>query len=160
MPFAQRKIYSLHEARVKIRRYCAYQERSQQEVKQRLLSYGLLPYIADELLIELIQEDFLNEERFAETFARGKVNVKAWGPVKIVSALRQKDVSEPNIKKAMAAIEPDKLLANLEYLTRKRWESLKGENHVSRKQKTINYLISKGYYFEDIASMLKRITND
>ena len=158
MPFEQRKIYSLDEARVKIRRYCAYQERSQMELRQQLLSYGLFPHIADELLIELLQEDFLNEERYAISMARGKANAKGWGPRKIELILKQKGVSSPNIKKAMSVIDQTRLEANLEHLARKKWDSLKGEHPKTRKLKTIKYLLGKGYGYEDCKSIVARIS--
>lgn len=126
------------------------------EVRQKLLSYGLFPHIADELLIELIQEDFLNEERYAIALARGKATINGWGPRKIELTLKQKGVSAPNIKKAISVIDQARLDANLEHLARKKWDSLKGEQPKTRNQKTIKYLLGKGYLYEQINLVLEK----
>ena len=82
------KVYNLKEARQKIEHYCAYQERSHKQVQEKLLSFGLIPDVADELVIELIQGNFLNEARFASAFTRGRFNIKGWGKIKIKQHLK------------------------------------------------------------------------
>ncbi len=113
MPSQSGKIYDLNEAREKIRAYCLYRERSQKEVREKLLSYGLLPEITDELLTELIQERYLDEERFARAFVRGKYSIKRWGRIKIKQALYPHSLSEYVLRKAFEEIDPDKYYANL-----------------------------------------------
>lgn len=151
-----KKILDLAIAREKIRGYCAYQERNQREVKQKLLSYGLLPYIADDILIELIQDGFLNEERYAQAFARGKVNIKGWGRKKIEMELKMRGISAPCISKALSEIDTDNYLAKLASLAEKKWDSLKGGRSDIRKQKVITYLLGKGYIYQEIEEALKK----
>jgi regulatory protein len=157
MPFSQRKIYNLEEVREKIRHYCAYQERSQKQAREKLLAYGLLPHIADDLLLELLQDDFVNEERFALAFAKGKVNSKQWGRRKIEMALRQHGVSKPCIAQALNAIDHVQYRNNMQKLVARKFNSLKGLRNNARKQKTITYLMGKGYYFEEFKSMVDSI---
>ncbi len=157
MELPQKKIYDLTEAREKIRRFCAYQERSQRQVIDKLKSYGLLPLAADELLLELIQENYLNEQRFAKAFARGKFGIKGWGKTKIEHALYQHGVSKPCIAAALAEIDDAKYADTLAALLQKKWDSLKGEHPNTRKQKVIRYLMAKGYFYGDIEKSLTDI---
>ena len=85
-----------------------------------MLSYGLLPYIADEILMELIQDGFLNEERYAQAFARGKVNIKGWGRKKIELELKMRGISAPCIVKALSEIDTDNYSAKLTSLAQKK----------------------------------------
>ena len=154
-----KKILDLALAREKIRSYCAYQERNQREVKQKLLSYGLLPYIADEILMELIQDGFLNEERYAQAFARGKVNIKGWGRKKIEMELKMRGISAPCIAKALSEIDTDNYSAKLTSLAQKKWDSLKDGRIDIRKQKVINYLLGKGYIYQEVEEVLNKQLN-
>lgn len=154
-----KKVLDLALAREKIRSYCAYQERNQREVKQKLLGYGLLPYIADEILMELIQDGFLNEERYAQAFARGKVNIKGWGRKKIEMELKMRGISTPCITKALSEIDADNYSSKLASLTQKKWDSLKGSRNDIRRQKVINYLLGKGYVYQEIEEVLKNQLN-
>jgi regulatory protein len=157
MALGQKKVYNLDEAREKIRRYCAYQERSQKQVHEKLRSYGLIPNVADELFLELLQDDFVNEERFAIAFARGRANIKYWGRRKVEMELRQHGVSKPCVAIALAAIDQNKYADNIQRLALKKYKALKGERKNTRKQKTINYLISKGYIYDEINEVIKNI---
>jgi regulatory protein len=152
-----KKILDLALAREKIRGYCAYQERNQREVKQKLLSYGLLSHIADDILIELIQDGFLNEERYAQAFARGKVNIKGWGRRKIEMELKMRGISTPCISKALSEIDADSYSARLASLAEKKWDSLKGGRSDIRKQKVITYLLGKGYEIEMIKKAMSEL---
>ena len=154
MALPQKKIYDLQEAREKIRRYCAYQERSQKQVVDKLKSYGLLPLAADELLLELIQVNYLNEQRFATAFARGRFSIKGWGKTKIANALYLHRVSKPCILAALAEIDDSNYSEKIAVLARKKWESLKAEHPNTRKQKTIRYLMGRGYFYDDIEKAL------
>jgi len=147
-------------AREKIRGYCAYQERNQREVRQKLYSYGLIPTVVNEILVELITEGFLNEERYAKAFARGKVNIKGWGKKKIEIELKMRGISIPCITKALAEIDAENYTAKLEALAQKKWDSLKGERSSLRKQKLINYLLGKGYAYAEIDEAIAKIEKD
>ncbi len=129
----------------RIRHYCAYQERAQQEVRDKLYELGMTMDEVEEIMSDLIAENFLNEERFAVQFAGGHFRIKGWGRVKIQHALQQKRVSMYNIKIGLKAIEEDAYLKTLEQLATKKWNSLKGERGLSRMAKTYAFLHQRGF---------------
>lgn len=131
----------------KIRHYCAYQERTHQEVKEKLYGFGLHKADVEEILVNLIADDYLNEERFACQFAGGKFRVKKWGRVKINYELKQRQVSAYNIKTALASISVEDYTATLARLAQDKWESLSKEAPLQRLAKTMNYLLQKGYEY-------------
>jgi len=129
----------------RIRHYCAYQERAQQEVRDKLYELGMTKDEVEEIMSDLIAENFLNEERFAVQFAGGHFRIKGWGKVKIQHALQQKRVSSYNIKIGLKAIDGDAYLITLEQLATKKWNSLKGERGLSRMAKTYAFLHQRGF---------------
>ena len=130
----------------KIKHYCGYQERCHSEVKEKLYSYGLWKKDVETLISQLIEENYLNEERFAELFAGGKFRMKQWGRVKIKYELKQKQISEYCIKKGLKEINEDDYQKTLRKLASAKWKTLKSEKNIfTRKNKTMNYLLQKGY---------------
>ena len=129
----------------RIRHYCAYQERAQQEVRDKLYELGMTKEEVEEIMSDLIAENFLNEERFAVQFAGGHFRIKGWGKVKIQHALQQKRVSSYNIKIGLKAIDEDAYLKTLQQLATKKWNSLKGERGLSRMAKTYAFLHQRGF---------------
>ncbi|MFT4203493.1 MAG: regulatory protein RecX [Chitinophagaceae bacterium] len=129
----------------KIKHYCAYQERSHQETKDRLFRYGLAGTDVDALLARLIEEGYLNEERYARLFAGGKFRQKKWGRLKILAELKQKRVSPYNITTAMKEIAQEDYQATLQKLVFEKWNALKGEQYLVRQAKTLRYMHQKGY---------------
>ena len=129
----------------RIRHYCAYQERAQQEVRDKLYELGMTKDEVEEIMSDLIAENFLNEERFATQFAGGHFRIKGWGKVKIQHALQQKRVSSYNIKIGLKAIDEDAYLKTLQQLASKKWNSLKGERGLSRMAKTYAFLHQRGF---------------
>ncbi len=139
----------------KIRQYCAYQERNHREVKEKLYSFGLYKADVDEILTQMIDENYLNEERYAIAFAGGKFRIKNWGKVKIRYALKQSGISEYCIKKALAAVEETDYLAKLQQLFTIRQNQLRSEkNMFTRKKKLRDYLLQKGFESELIMELL------
>ncbi len=139
------KYYSKAEALEKARRYCAYQERCHNEVRNKLLQWGQKGNTPEEIIVQLIQEDFINEERFAKTFARGKFKMKNWGPVKIKAELKRRNISDNCIKNAMREVESNDALNTIKKLIEKKSKTLKEKNHILRRNKLAAYLIQKGY---------------
>jgi regulatory protein len=146
-------------AKIKIASYCAYQERCQQEVRTKLYSFTLYKDEVEELIAWLIGENYVNEERFATTFAGGKFRIKKWGKIKITQALKQKNISEYCLKKAMQAIEMEDYLRTILELARKKSNeySLRISNQYQLKNKTAKHLISKGFEPELVWQILKKI---
>ena len=130
----------------KLKHYCSYQERCHAEVKEKLYSLGLFKKDVELVISQLIEENYLNEERFAQLFAGGKFRMKQWGRIKIKHELKQKRISEYCIKKALKEIDEADYQKTLKKLTETKWKSLKSERNVFvRKNKTMNYLLQKGY---------------
>lgn len=140
-----KKQYSIKEAREKIRAFCAYRERSQYEVKERLYEYGLYTDAVNEEISDLIQENFLNEERFARAFVRGKFSIKKWGRVKIKQALYPHQLSDYILKKAFSEINEEDYRQTLEQLIEKKAKTVKLKNEFKRNGKIAQYVISRGF---------------
>lgn len=149
----------LSKVKKKIASYCAYQERCQQEVRNKLYSYELFRDEVEELISWLITENFLKEERFAQTFAGGKFRVKQWGRLKIAQALQQKEISSYCIKKGLAEIEDTAYLETIKKLAEKKLNEfqLKISNPYQLKDKTSKFLISKGFEPNLVWQVLKAI---
>lgn len=142
----RRQQLTREQALQKARHYCAYQERCHSEVKEKLYSFGLGLEDVEESLSQLIEENYLNEERYAVQYAGGRFRLKHWGRVKIRYELRQKLVSEYNIGRALAAIGEETYLGALEKLAADKWEALEDEKDVfTKKHKVQGYLLQKGY---------------
>jgi regulatory protein len=133
----------------KIKHYCAYQERSHAEVKEKLYGFGLYKNEVEQLIATVIEENYLNEERYAMAFAGGKFRIKKWGKTKIKYELQQKKVSAYCIKKALAAIDENEYLQTFNNLAAEKLKELKGEKNIFVKKKKLqNYLVGKGYEFD------------
>lgn len=156
----QQKHLTKEQALQKLRQYCGYQERSHYEVQQKLWDLGVRRAEHDEILSSLIEENYLNEERFAIQFAGGKFRMKDWGRKKIYYALKEKKVSDYSIKKAMKEIPEEDYLKTLHTLAEKKYDSLKGEQYLVRRKKTMDYLLQKGFEPELVSGVLKELTKE
>lgn len=152
------KKHSEKEAYVKISSWCAYQERSQQEVRNKLYEFGLKNDVIEEIIFQLIQENFLNEERFAKAFAGGKFRIKRWGRIKIIEGLKQKDVSKNCISIGLEEIPDEDYVATLVYLLEKNMEKFRGEkNTYVKKKKVADSVIRKGFEVDLVWDQLKNL---
>jgi len=150
----------LEQALQKARHYCAYQERCHSEVKEKLYSLGLRKNEVEEGISRLIEENYLNEERFAIQFAGGRFRMKQWGRVRIRYALKQKQVGEYCIRKALAAIDEQAYRKTLEKLAVAKWESLRDEqNTFTRRRKLQDYLTQRGYEPELTGEIVSGLSN-
>jgi regulatory protein len=155
----QKKFHTKEEALQKLRHYCGYQERSHSEVQQKLWDLGVRRAEHDEIISSLIEDDYLNEERFAQQFAGGKFRLKDWGRKKIYYALKEKKVSEYIIKKAMKEIDEDAYQKTLNSLAEKKYASLKGEQYLMRKKKTIDFLLQRGFESELVTKAVNKLAS-
>ena len=135
--------YSLLEAKQKIEAYCAYQERCDFEVRKKLNSWNLYQDDIDALIADLIINNFLNEERFAEAYVSGKFRIKKWGRNKIRQSLKQKKISEYSIQKGLGQINEVEYLETLKSLAEAK--VVKGKSAWEKKAKLTRYLSSKGF---------------
>jgi len=148
------------QAYAKIRHYCAFQERTHLEVKRKLSEYGLSWSDAGHVLSRLIEEGFLNEERFAQAFAGGKFRIKGWGKKKIEVELKKRGVAAYSIIKALRdEIPVDAYRKKLHQLAEKKWSQIKGAGmtHRVRTEKTRLFLLRRGFENDLITKTLKEI---
>jgi regulatory protein len=140
----------------KAKHYCAYQERCHSEVKDKLYGFGLNKTDVELIISTLINENYLNEERFAILYAGGHFRTKLWGRVKIKYELKKKMVSEYCIKKALASINNTDYIKVLNKLAEQKLKMLRGEKNIFiRKKKLQDHLLQKGYE----SDLVKEIVN-
>ncbi|MEJ0031151.1 MAG: regulatory protein RecX [Bacteroidota bacterium] len=144
-------------ALAKICRYCAYQERSHHEVKQKLFSYGLHSDEVDQILSKLITEGFVNEERFAKTFAGGKFRMQKWGRIKIENELNALGLSRNCIRSGMKEILDDDYRKTLQHLLKKKNELSSESDLFKKRNKLAQYAIGRGFEPELVWRMIKEI---
>ena len=149
------RITDVKVALTKAEHFCAYQERSQQEVRDKLYEWGLWPAAVEQIISELIEGNFLNEDRFAKAYAKGKFSQKAWGRIKIKQGLKLKRVPDVLIKKALLTIDADDYLTALTRILEKKAAVLSEKNVVKRRYKLQQYAMGRGYEADLIADVLK-----
>ncbi len=141
----QSKVYTVEEAKKKLEHYCAYQERSHKEVKEKLKTMRMIPQAIDAIVVHLIENNYLNEERFATAFARGKFRIKKWGKNKIIRELKLRDISRYSIDIALKGISDVDYLNTLDALIKKRIDQVTETNNYKKKKKIVDYLLYRGW---------------
>ena len=140
-----RKSYTLTEATKKLEYYCAYQERCHKEVAAKLREMRMIPEAIDQIIVHLIKENYLNEERFAHSFVRGKFNIKKWGKKRIELELKRRDISPFLIRTALKEIDNHAYQETLDTLIHKKLATLKESNIQKKKKKLADYLLYRGW---------------
>lgn len=148
------KIFSRQQAKVKAESYCAYQERSQFEIRNKLYEWGLYQKEVEEIISELIESNFLNEERFALAYTLGKFRIKHWGKIKIKQGLKLKRVPDKLISKSLQAIDADDYLSILQKILEKKALTIKEVDPFKRRFLLSRYGSSKGFELDLISDML------
>ncbi|MGV3685623.1 MAG: regulatory protein RecX [Daejeonella sp.] len=149
------KVFSRAQASVKAESYCAYQERSQYEVRNKLYEWGLHQKEVEEIISELIESNFLNEERFALAYTLGKFRIKGWGKIKIKQELKLKRVPDKMIAKSLKAIDPDDYIAKLKSLIEKKAATLREPDPYKMRYLLGRFAASKGFEQDLISDILK-----
>ncbi len=144
-------------ARAKAEHYCAYQERSQQEVRDKLYEWGLWPQAIENIISLLIEDNFLNEARFANAYAQGKFRQKVWGKAKIKQGLKLKRVPDVLIKKALQNIAAEEYLVALKAVLIKKNRLVTEKNAFKRQYKLKQYAISRGFESDLVTDVLKEL---
>ena len=150
----EKKSFTFEEIKQKIVNYCVYQDRCHAEVEQKMKEFLLIPEAKEEILLYLIKENYLNEERFTRSYVRGKFYIKKWGRNKIKVNLLQKGISEKLIIKAYGEIDDNEYLAAIKTILEKIIPTFKGLKEYQKKQKAIKYLLSKGYEYDLIVKKI------
>ena len=153
----KKTVVSVEEIKRKLERYCVYQDRCHKEVEQKLNEYDLIPVAKETILLHLLEHNFLNEERFSKSFARGKFRIKKWGKQRIIRELKFRNVSEYNIKTALKEIDEKDYQKTLYELVEKKNESLTETNVFKRKKKIIDFLRYRGFESELIYSAVNEL---
>ncbi len=151
------KSYSINDAQKILENYCAYQDRSHKEVIEKLRKINIIPIGIDQIISGLIQDDYLNETRFAKSFARGKFRIKSWGKKRITFQLKHHQVSDYNIKIALEEIDEVEYIKTLNKLSEKIWSSSIGNSLSNRKMKFISALQYRGWEINLIYDQLNEI---
>lgn len=153
------KIFSREQAKLKAESYCAYQERSQYEVRNKLYEWGLHQKDVEEIISELIDQNFLNEERFSIAYTLGKFRIKGWGKLKIKQGLKLKQVPDKMIQKAFKSIDEDDYLLSLRQILEKKSNLLTENDPFKRRYLLSRYAASKGYESDLIADQINELDN-
>jgi regulatory protein len=152
-----KKIIDQQAAYAKAEHYCAYQERAQQEVRDKLYEWELKPSEVEEIISRLIENNFLNEERFAKAYAQGKFNQKGWGRIKIKQGLKFKRVPDGLIRKALQGIPDDDYIQTLQSILTKKAAMLAEKNPLKRRHKLQQYALGRGFEADLIWDVLKEL---
>lgn len=151
--------YTVEEATRKLEYFCSYQDRCHDEVLQKLKSLRMIPQAIDHIMAHLIQHNFLNEERFACSFARGKWRIKHWGKRRIVQELKLRGISKYNIDKALKEINEDDYIQNFDTLAQEQWDKTRETSILKKKKKVADFLLRKGYETHLVFDKLEKLTH-
>lgn len=137
--------FTIEEAIIKLEHYCAYQERCHKEVRKKLMAMNMIPEAIDVIIVHLLDQNYLNEERFAKAFARGKFRIKKWGKRRILIELKQRELSQFSINQALNEIDEMDYLEVFNALAEKRVTSIKETDKYKKRKKLIDYLLYRGW---------------
>ncbi len=140
-----KEVYTIKQAIQKIEHFCAYQERCHQEVISKLWSMKLNSDEIDEIVVNLIENNFLNESRFACSFARGKHRIKHWGRIRITNELKLRKINVTLIKLALKEFSKEEYLSNFHNLAERNWESIRETNVLKKRKKFCDYMLRRGF---------------
>jgi regulatory protein len=148
---------TIKEALQKLEHFCAYQDRCHDEVVTKLYSLKMSPEEIDIIIVKLIEDNFLNETRFACSFARGKHRIKNWGKIRIVNELKIRHISTTNINLALKEITPDEYEATFNQVSDRFWENLTETNSLKRRKKFCDYMLRRGYESNLVYDKMKEL---
>lgn len=151
------KVYTLTEAQKKLEHYCAYQERCHKEVTQKLYDMKMIPEARDQIIVHLLQHNFLNEERFAKAFVRGKFRIKKWGKQRLQLELKRKDISKTIITIALKEINTEDYYNTFNDLAEKRLETIKETNAQKKRKKLADYLMYRGWESQMVYDKIREL---
>jgi len=149
------KTYTVDEAKRKLEHYCAYQDRSHYQVEKKLREMRMIPEAIDDIVLHLMKENFLNEERFARSYVRGKFRMKQWGKQKIIQGLKQQYIHQNLIHKALEEIDSQEYRTTIKTLIAKKKREYQSKSSYELHQKISRYLYQKGYRFDEFSDWLE-----
>ena len=128
---------TIKEIEIKLRYYCSYQERCHKEVQEKLRTFNVIPDGVNQIISNLISENFLNENRFSKSYVRGKFNIKHWGKIRIVNELKKRNISKYNINQGLKEIDELDYQNKFEEIFNKKLSSLEGLTLIVKKKKKL-----------------------
>jgi regulatory protein len=149
--------FSVEQVIQKIEHYCAYQDRCHEEVTQKLRSLKMNSEEIDRIIAHLIHDNFLNEERFAKSFARGKHRIKHWGKIRITNELKCRGINQTLINIALKEISPEEYYDTFENLANRNWESIQETNSLKKRKKFCDYMLRRGFESNLVYEKLKEL---
>ncbi len=152
-----RNTLTIQELKLKLEHFCAYQERCHLDVVQKLRGMAIDSHSIDEIVVYLIQNQFLNEERFACSFARGKHRIKNWGNVRIINELKARNISQTIISIALKEITTEEYFTTFEILSLRVWENNTEKNELKKRKKFCDYLLRKGFESQLVYEKVKEL---
>ncbi len=156
----RKSTYSLQELKSKMEAYCAYQERCHKEVEKKLRDYDLIPEAREMILLHLLEEGYLNEERFARSFARGRFRIKKWGRLRIERELRLRDVSAYNIRQGLSEITPKEYEQTLSDLAEKKFREVTETHPMKKRKKVADFLLRRGFESQKVYAILLELEKE
>ena len=154
-----KEVFTVKDALPKIEYFCAYQERCHDEVISKLRAMKMNSEEIDAIMVHLISDNFLNEERFACSFARGKHRIKHWGKIRITNELKGKNISQTIINRALKEISPEEYLETFCALAERQWESILERNILKKRKKCSDYLLRRGFESNLVYDKVKELEN-
>lgn len=148
---------TLNQAKSKLEHYCAYQDRCHSEVINKLYNLKVPVNEHDDIIVHLIEHNFLNEERFARNYSRGKHRISGWGKNRIIAELKSRKISDYLIRKALEELTDELYFDTLDKIAEQKWHSLSTLDIYQKEQKLISHLLRKGYEMEYIIDKLKEL---
>jgi regulatory protein len=155
--FQNKKSFTVDELQSKMEHYCVYQDRCHQEIEKKMNTYQMIPEAKEKILLHLMRHDFLNEERFSRSFARGKFRIKNWGKQRIIRELKIKNISSYNIKTALKEIDDELYIKTIEKIAASKNNTIKEPNLFKKKKKIYDYLYRKGYESSLIQETIQKL---
>lgn len=151
----KKQILTFEEIKQKLVNYCVYQDRCHSEIEQKMRDFLLIPEAKDDILLYLMKENYLNEERFTRSYIRGKFYMKHWGRNKIKINLKQKGITEKLISRCMDEIDDEDYAKAINKIYNDYFSKQSGIKTYQKKSKTISHLLSKGYEYDVILDVLE-----
>ena len=155
----KKKSFTVDEIKRKLENYCVYQDRCHKEVEQKMWEFHLIPEARELILLSLMKDNFLNEERFSKSYARGKFRIKSWGKQRIVRELKFRDISAYNVKTALKEIKETDYLETIYRITENRNEVISEPNIYKRKKKLVDFLMRKGFENDLIFKVVSEVVS-
>ncbi len=152
-----RNTLTIQELKLKLEHFCAYQERCHLDVVQKMRGMAIDSNTIDEIVVYLIQNQFLNEERFACSFARGKHRIKNWGNVRIINELKARNISQTIISIALKEITTEEYFTTFEILSLRIWENNTEKNELKKRKRFCDYLLRKGFESQLVYEKVKEL---